>query len=281
MTHRMLSKNSASSRAIPVQKLIKDVEADPYVPLVWGKNQAGMQAFEEFTGEDRETLIARWNYDCRYALDSAREYAKFKEVGVHKQIINRILEPFSHITVVCSGTEWSNFLGLRDHEAAEPHIQILAREIRKCLENDPIQDLKPGQWHLPFIDDKAKEEAWDRAIAGTDHTSNPHTNDALYERYILKLSVARCASTSYKTVEGSDMTLEKAIEIHDKLVGSTPLHASPAEHVAYADQFIYEQKYIISGTDREETLLIWERKKLHGNFEGFCQYRKTLPNENL
>jgi len=268
----MLSKNSASSRAIPVQKLIKDVEADPYVPLVWGKNQAGMQAFEEFTGEDREILIARWNYDCRYALDSAREYAKFKEVGVHKQIINRILEPFSHITVVCSGTEWSNFLGLRDHEAAEPHIQILAREIRKCLENDPIQDLKPGKWHLPFIDDKAKEEAWDRALAGTDHTSNPYTNDALYERNILKLSVARCASTSYKTVEGFDMTLEKAIEIHDKLVGSTPLHASPAEHVAYADEWFPNFNWG-DGT--------WDKPNYHGNFIGFCQYRKTLPNENL
>jgi hypothetical protein len=243
MTHRMLSKNSASSRAIPVEKLIKDVIADPYIPLVWGKNQTGMQAFSFLEGEELETAQAIWEAAMHDAVRSATGLAAVK---AHKQIVNRILEPFSHITVLCSGTEWSNFLGLRDHSAAEPHIQILAREIRKCLENDPIQDLKPGEWHLPFVDRTQIKDP-------------------------IKLSVARCASTSYKTVDGFDMTLEKAIEIHDKLIGSTPLHASPAEHVAYADHW---GRFFGVGES-------WDKPNYHGNFIGFCQYRKTLPNESL
>lgn len=248
----MLSKNSASSRAIPVEKLIKDIINDPYIPLVWGKNQTGMQAFSFLEGEELETAQAIWQAAMHDAVRSATGLAAVK---AHKQIVNRILEPFSHITVLCSGTEWSNFLGLRDHPAAEPHIQILAREIRRCLENDPIQDLEPGQWHMPFTDYNPK-------LAIT----------RLAQNDFLKLSVARCASTSYKTVEGFDMTLNKAIEIHDKLVGSTPLHASPAEHVAYADEWI---------EGNEVNSPEWGEPELHGNFEGFCQYRKTLPNENL
>lgn len=271
MTHRMLSKNSASSRAIPVSKLIKDVEADPYIPLVWGKNQAGMQAYEEcvskvdidvFSEDDGWTVAAvsreeAWLEGMKDAMLRAK---RFDNAGYHKQIINRILEPYAHITVVCSGTEWSNFLGLRDHSAAEPHIQILAAQIRDCLESDPIQDLEPGQWHLPFIDNEFFEINSDSKIKIIDKT--------VYNA--IKLAVARCASTSYKTVEGFDMTLEKAIEIHDKLVGSIPLHASPCEHVAYADQW-----------SEEEDDEYWHRPDLHGNFVGFCQYRKTLPNESL
>lgn len=84
----------------------------------------------------------------------------------------------------------------------------------------------------------------------------------------IKLSVARCASTSYKTVDGFDMTLERAQAIFDKLVNSKPIHASPLEHVAQADQVTLPFKE-------------WEHPEQHGNFIGFRQYRKSLPNEYL
>jgi hypothetical protein len=271
MTHRVMSRNAASSRAIPVAKLIQDVIDDPFVPLHWGANQKGMQADQECDAaisnwtqwgmgpvltNERAWLLAR---DAAVAAASA-----FSKAGYHKQIVNRILEPYAHITVVVSSTEWSNFLALRDHKDAEPHIQILAREVRKELDReDNIQTLEPGEWHLPFVDEGD--------FYGTQKGKFIDFEEAL--QLAIKKSVACCASTSYKTVDGFDMTLEKAIELHDKLVGSAPLHASPAEHVAQADE--WEVYADLTGK------VGWQNDIQHGNFEGFRQYRKMLPNECL
>lgn len=263
MTHRVFSRNAASSRAIPVSKLIQDVMDDPYVPLHWGKNQKGMQAAEEHDAlvkfrNDEVTRDVAW---LRYRDTAVRAAKQFADAGYHKQIVNRLLEPFAHITVVVSGTEWSNFLALRDHPDAEPHIQVLAREVRRCLDEDPVQDLLPGQWHLPFVTENDKDGIVFDLGAGADYTDGFNTA-------AIKLAVARCASTSYKTVDGFDMTMEKAADLHDKLVGSAPLHASPCEHVAFAD-------HLNKGGEAGR----WSRPDLHGNFDGFCQYRKTIPNE--
>ncbi|MER9436721.1 FAD-dependent thymidylate synthase [Mesorhizobium sp. M0618] len=256
MTHRQLSRNAASSRAIPVAKLIQDVMDDPYVPLHWGKNQKGMQANEELTGSDRETAEYIWLSAMEDAVGRAKA---INSLSAHKQIVNRLLEPFAHITVLVSATEWSNFRALREHKDAEPHIQILAQEIGKELDReDNIQTLEPGSWHLPFV---TGEDA-------TELVTSRIMPDALEDA--IKLSVSRCASTSYKTVDGFDMTLEKAIELHDKLVGAAPLHASPAEHVAQADSW----EMGAYGSP-------WTRSDQHGNFVGFRQYRKMLPNECL
>jgi hypothetical protein len=271
MTHRVTSRNAASSRAIPVKKLIQDVVDDPFVPLHWGMNQKGMQGGDELTGDELSTAKNLWFAAANDALYRARDLAA---TNAHKQIVNRLLEPFAHITVVVSSTEWSNFLALRDHPAAEPHIQILAREVRKELDReDNIQILEPGDWHLPFV---SVEDALklDRMYAAND----PLVPNPL--QAAIKKSVACCASTSYKTVDGFDMTLEKAIELHDKLVGSAPLHASPAEHVAQADELCDERVFDYEGhwIGDEKS---WQKPELHGNFDGFIQYRKMLPNECL
>jgi len=270
MTHRQFSRNAASSRAMPVAKMIQDVMDNPFIPVHWGKNQKGMQADEEcdemvtLPGDEdcpnTDLIFSReeaWLYDRDKAVKMARA---FSDAGYHKQIVNRLLEPFAHITVVVSSTEWSNFLALRDHPDAEPHIAMLAREVRKELDReDNIQYLKPGEWHLPFVDLGNSE-----ARLGGDGPSHGEVSASI------KMAVACCASTSYKTVDGFDMTLEKAIWLHDKLVGSSPLHASPAEHIAQADEY--------DGLlDRPG----WEHEHEHGNFEGFRQYRKMLPNECL
>ena len=259
-----LSRNAASSRAIPVKKLIQDVISDPAIPIFWGKNQPGMQAAEEtddlvalpvpavLRGNPLVDREAAW----LAARDMAVKFAKaYEESGYHKQIVNRLLEPFSHITVLVSATEWDNFLELRDHPDAEPHIQMLAREIRKCLEDEStIQTLQPGEWHLPFIDIVE--------VAGL---------VSLEDR--IKLSAARCASTSYKTVDGFDMTLERAQAIFDKLVTSKPIHASPLEHVAQADDWVSYDKADRPWANSE---FGWANSAQHGNFEGFRQYRHML-----
>ena len=268
MTHRVFSRNSASSRAIPVKKLIDDVVRDPAMPIFWGKNQPGMQAGEEHNepvwivsqdfdpenycapNDHKMTREAAWLVARDYAVSMA---TRFADAGYHKQIVNRLLEPFAHITVLISATEWSNFLELRDHPDAEPHIQMLAREIRKCLERtDDIQDLEPGEWHMPFVGD----------------VDDP--SETLTTLDFIKLSVARCASTSYRTTDGFDMTLERAAAIYDKLITSKPMHCSPAEHQAVADQ-----RTAAPWGDAGRRLL-WENPEQHGNFEGFCQYRHML-----
>lgn len=249
MTHRALSKNAGSSRAIPVKKIIDSILYDTAMPIHWGANQRGMQADEEcnepVNGLSREEA---WMMARDYAISIARDY---DAAGYHKQIVNRILEPYMHITVVVSGTEWDNFLELRTHKDAEPHFQMLARAIEGCLTEAPVQLLQPGEWHLPFIDQ-----------------SELYMMDLETAK---KISVACCASTSYKTVDGFDMTKAKAEDIFHKLVTSKPLHASPLEHVAQADLFYpaHENDY---GWQRER----WEHPEQHANFVGFRQYRHQL-----
>lgn len=287
MTHRVFSRNAASSRAIPVEKLIDDILRDPAMPIYWGKNQRGMQALEECNapvelGEEMAvTGIGEYPVPKTLtreeawleARDRAIEVARaFDAAGYHKQVVNRLLEPFAHITVVVSSTEWDNFLELRDHPDAEPHIRMLAREIRKCLEDEStVQTLMPGEWHLPFVRDE------DRFIevAEQDVDHYPHEQEIVVTNFVnrevaigdlIKLSVARCASTSYKTVEGFDMTLERAKKLHDKLLAAEPIHASPAEHVARADDW--------------EPIIGWLCPEHHGNFVGFCQYRKQIESDN-
>ena len=136
------------------------------------------------------------------AIDMAEAFSK---AGYHKQIVNRLLEPFSHITVVVTGTQWSNFLTLGDHPDAEPHIQILAKRVREALDSAEVQILERGQWHLPFVTKDELREA------------NHGPSQTPKYGWLKKLSVARCASTSYKTVDGFDMTFERAEQLYDKL----------------------------------------------------------------
>lgn len=252
MTHRVFSRNAASSRAIPVSKLIEDVITDPFMPLFWGSNQKGMQAGEETNTQlwIRHNSLTReeaWAQLMWQAIDMADAYLV---AGYHKQIVNRLLEPFAHITVVVTGTQWSNFLALRDHSDAEPHIQILAQRVREALDSAEIHTLEPGMWHLPFV----STEEWIKWF---------HKGEELK-----KLSVARCASTSFKTVEGFDMTFEQATRIYEKLLGQ-PMHASPFEHQAQADSQYHGH--------RENK---WQRPKLGGNLGlGWIQLRKTIPGE--
>src|SRR5574343_695621 len=95
-THRMFSRNASSSRAIPTAKLIKQTRSNPVMPVFWGKNQAGMQAREEMGLNAKLNAIEEWQNAAINAADSAEYMTK---IGCHKQIVNRILEPFLPINV--------------------------------------------------------------------------------------------------------------------------------------------------------------------------------------
>lgn len=266
MTHRMFSRNASSSRAIPVKRMIEDILRDPAMPMHWGKNESGMQAREQHTAsvimmdriDGQAVSFSRenaWLEAMSRAIDAARD---FHEAGYHKQIVNRLLEPFAHINVVVSSATWNNFFALRQHEDAQPEMRTLADAMWWAMRNSQSKLLKPGEWHLPYV-----------TLA--DMMAYEDNNPAW-----IKLSVARCARVSYLTHEGKQPLPEQDLELYDRLIGSVPLHASPAEHQATPDGLTegYEGPY------GEWRVGGWQNAHQHGNFKGWRQYRKMLPNEN-
>ncbi|QIG75685.1 thymidylate synthase protein [Rhizobium phage RHph_Y2_11] len=262
MTHRVFSRNARSSRAVPVATMLKEIRETPFVPWHWGANQKGMQAGAECTARVTIGEKTMWNHAAwLQARDHAVQVAEaFSDAGYHKQIANRLIEPFSFIDTLITSTSWANFLHLRDHEAAEPHFQDLAAMFREAIEGAEYQSLEPGQWHLPYAatqDDVAMVEDYLEPYPETTHP----TVD-----YLKKLSVARCARISYAPFDG-DASIEKELERYELLVGSSPLHASPAEHQATPDVFSDEWGE-------------FDEPQLAGNLgSGWIQYRKTLPGE--
>lgn len=245
MTHRVFSRNASSSRAIPVERLIKDVIEDPVYPSFWGKNQPGMQAVREVEGGEKLQLIDIWNEARKEAVHRAEIMAKLQ---AHKQIVNRLLEPFCHINVVVTATEWENFFALRCHKDAQPEMRILADAIRLEMAASVPKLLRVGEWHTPYVEmdpEYMLEKSWEQAI---------------------KLSVARCARVSYLTQEGKTPNIEEDLKLYERLVGGVPIHASPAEHQAMPDK-----KYQGAFDGGE-----WINPRLHGNFTGHIQYRKQL-----
>lgn len=219
MTHRAFSRNSSSSRAIPIKRLIAYTLKDPAVPTYWGSNKPGMQAGKELTGWSLFWAKFAWHGAKHAAVFAAR---LLSWAGVHKQIANRVLEPFSHITVLVTSTEWGNFLELRDHPDAQPEIRVLAKAIREALEGSLPRRKRMGQWHLPYI----SFEDWVTAMR------MPKDDDMVAGEIVRRVSVARCARVSYKTHDGKPTKLEDDLALFDKLIVAEPLHASPAEHQA-------------------------------------------------
>lgn len=241
MTHRVFSRNASSSRAIPIRKMLAYVWNNPAVPVYWGANQAGMQARAELEGFRLWLAKQVWRKSRLLAIGTAWSLDK---IGMHKQIANRVLEPWGHITVVVTATEYANWFVLRTHPDAQPEIRELAIQMEYLYRSNTPREIGPGEWHVPFVREH------ERALPVEDQ---------------IKISVARCARTSYFTHDDKETTIEADIALHDKLVVSQPMHASPAEHQARPDSFVFES---------------WSNPGLHGNFIGFIQYRKTIPGEN-
>lgn len=195
MTHRVLSKNSASSRAIPAKKMRENIRTEPATPEWWGKNQSGMQAETQLESFDRSNAQGLWARGLEFAVEL---HKSLETAGLHKQIANRVLEPWMHITVLISGTAWDNFFALRAHPAAQPEFQVLAYRMLDCYLKSVPQKLDWGQWHVPFED---------RMPEGVDLKTK------------LKIATARAARLSYLTFEG-EINVEKDIQLHDSLVSN-------------------------------------------------------------
>ena len=267
-THRVFSRNSASSRAIPIAKQLRRVLEDPYVPIEFGSNQPGMQAGPPLEGPKREAAEREWLRARDDAvrrvlglvsdptalagdddLDAAllRVEAAIREksqpeawLNVHKQVANRLLEPFMWHTVIVTATEWENFWNLRCHPDAQPEIRLVAETMRDVAEASEPAELAEDEWHLPLVRPE-------------DRTQVASTED------LIKISAGRCARVSYLTHAG-ERDLGADIQLHDRLLESG--HMSPLEHPA-----------------RPLTAAELEESEWSGNFRGWFSYRKSIRGE--
>lgn len=241
MTHRVFSRNASSSRAIPTAKLSA---GEIYVPD-FRENKAGMQPGAYLDDAAQRDAADLWSAAANTCLNTARQLSDKDGLNVHKQWTNRMLEWFGHINVIVSATDFDNFIGLREEldDAANPmaqdEIYFQATGIRDLLASHEPTLLKQGEWHLPFM---LREEA----------------EMTIKDR--LRISAARCAGISYETVDGQPMTIERAEKVCGKLLTARRVHASPFEH---------------QGTPDPRN----EAPHLHGNFDGWVQHRKLIPNE--
>jgi thymidylate synthase ThyX len=252
-THRMFSRNSASSRAIPVEKMINRVLTDPFIPVYWGKNQKGMQAEEELTEDLRLAAEETWL--------AARDHAVYRvnqmlALGIHKQIANRLLEPWLYHTAIVTATEWDNFWGLRCNKDAQPEIRKAADLMRAAYDASPPSPVNYGDWHLPLVE--------------PDEAFNLQANGMSIED-VCRMSVGRCARVSYLTHDG--VRDPKAdVELCERLAKSG--HMSPLEHVARP--MTWEEAYALhyASAGRRDPF-----SEFRGNFRGWVQMRKLLPYE--
>ncbi len=265
-THRMFSRNSASSRAIPVEKQLLRVLDDPFIPAYWGVNQSGMQAAAELSEDEAPQAVEAWLQSRDYAVlgavaliggldqlkdaDLQERIKSMKEdlgyqgdalkTPLHKQIANRLLEPFMWHTIIVTATDWSNFFALRANPQAQPEIQKAAYMMKAAYAEHEPSLLRDREWHLPLI--------------------QPDEYDNIELDELKKISVGRCARVSYLTHDGV-RDPEKDIQLHDSLMKSG--HMSPFEHVARPM------------TDEE-----FANSHYSGNFRGWHQYRKDIPRED-
>jgi hypothetical protein len=236
-THRMFSRNAASMRAIPTKRIISAVKAEAYEPE-WLSNKAGMQGGEPIKHPRLAKVV--WQVAL---LTSAFFVTLLARLGLHKQVVNRLLSPWSYTKVVVTGTDeaWANFLALRAEPHADPALQRVARAAAYALAHSTPRVLQLGEWHLPY---------WHQT--STRGPSGP-------KQGIIQ-SVARCARVSYATFDAPETisSFEKDLDLYKKLLENDPKHSSPAEHQACA----------VLSADQG------------GNLgPGWMQYRKTLASE--
>ena len=262
MTHRMFSRGASSSRAVPINKTIEQVRDDPAMPIHWGKNKAGMQASEQIEGTDPADL---WYYCANTACEGA---VNLQAIGLHKQVVNRVLEPYQFIHVILTATEWDNFFALRLHPDAQPEMQELAKVIKIAMKQALPNFIPVDGWHLPYI---SSDE-----LAGLGFIVDEAT--------LCNVSAARCARVSYLNHDNSNPNIDKDLELARKLEESG--HLSPFEHQATPMEFprltsgvVEEGGKISFSLDDGTTHIDRNQNAWSGNFRGFVQYRQLIFGE--
>jgi hypothetical protein len=272
-THRVFTRSSASSRAIPVAKNLAKIREAPFIPDAFGANQKGMQAGGALEDAEQIRASAYW----KNAMDDATKWAgKLAEVGVHKQWANRLAETFAWHTAIITSTEWPNWDNLRCNSKASPEIRVLAEMMRTVRNESKPNSLSQGEWHTPLVsfDDEVLAE------------SVPNKGKYFFPQ----ISCGRCARVSYLTHDGR-RDFSEDLGLFRRLSASG--HRAPLEHAARPmtiDELGLFQQPIVMWDEATEswsptTAVVHgqERNTRHflGNIEGWVQYRKLIPGEDV
>lgn len=268
-THRVFSRNSASSRAIPVTKTIARVADDPAFPEVWASEQKGMQGGSPLDGSDlfeAQRLFRDVHHYTVQRVNTYLDHHPITEDGqqrLHKSLVNRLLEPFMWHTIIVTSSEWDNFWVQRCSPLAQPEMRLLAEAMKSAYDASTPQRLVWGQWHLPYID----SEDW-TAIAALAATTEAR------EALARKISAARCARVSYLTHDGRRDITEDIRMFDQTLMAADPKHWSPLEHIATP----MRQTGRGYGTMPGQSISGWEWSAIEaGAAEGLCRVELDLP----
>jgi thymidylate synthase ThyX len=245
-THRVFSRNSASSRAIPLNRQLERVREDLAMPLKFPAEQPGMSGWDEVL----DVGLAREEWQMA-AFDAANHAEALGALGVHKSVVNRLLEPFMWHIVVVTATSYGNFFGLRVNPGAQPEIHLAAGLMESLFLDSAPTKLNDGEWHLPFIQEDEQDMPNDIAV---------------------KVSAARCARVSYLTHNGV-RDYEQDVQLYDKLTSARPMHASPLEHVATPYHDNVDEVIVVSRPSGRTKVLKLPR---YGNFIGWHSHRMDV-----
>lgn len=277
-THNMVTKNSASSRAVPILANIEYIKNNTAFPVHWGKNQSGMVAEAELPKEVQEQAKQIWEN----ARDDAIKHATaLAELGVHKQLTNRLIENFSYQKAILTATEWDNFFWLRADKDAQPEIRELAEKMMQAYNHAQADILFEGEWHLPYIDTMRNDKG------DLEYFSN---GAKLTLEEAQKISASCCAQVSYRKADDS---LDKAIKVFNMLNIDNPdensrPHSSPTAHqatpIVYGtnwDNLMLKLKLFFGkGLPKGITHMKSDGSLWSANFKDFIQYRHLIPNES-
>ena len=290
-THAMLCKNAESSRAVPIKKRIEQIRTNPYVPIHWGSNQAGMVAggeIDEPVDLDMSGICDRDDAWHITALKVADLMKSWDDAGYHKQIVNRIGEAFTTVKGVITATEWDNFWHLRRAPDADPAIKELAdcmwKAKREVEEKGLVEILKAGEWHTPYVKTLRepalgrrlylKEVDIDKVGYGLNVVDAGIFYKEIYLEEALKTSAVACGQVSFRKLDTSEETVER---VWNRLMGGSAVHASVTQHQGtpieyYKDDERRGWQEGISHLDRQGNL--WSAQ-----FKHWIMFRKTIPNE--
>lgn len=279
-THKMLEKNSSSSRAIPIIKMIEQIESNMVIPLYWGKAKSGMQADGELDVVDIESCNGTWNNAFSYSSSVTKSLSL---IGLHKQTANRLLEPFQMMKTVITGTDWANFFNLRIHPDAQPEFCMLAYKMYQAMQESTPKLLRSGEWHLPFVDCTRDFDGRIQYVARVDDEYIELTLEEAQH-----ISASCTAQTSYRK---SDDSLEKADKVFDMLINAEVIHSSPFGHLATPvekEKEIENSDYLTIGfINKIGDPSTWQEGVTHmnkkgvlcsGNLTGWISYRHLIPN---
>jgi len=273
------SKNSSSSRAVPVNNFLETIESMPFIPSFLQKNKSGMQSTEDLSEVEKKKVVKLIKNHLKATSKLIRTLSDKEGLNLHKQFVNRYSEVFQYMNTVITGSEWDSklgtFLKLRNHQDAEPHFHELAKCIQLAYNNSKPELLLPGEWHLPFVDSQRDDSG--KLIYSICNQETLTVNEVTLEE-AKKISASCCAQISYRK---EDNSLDKANDIFDRLIYSDPEHSSPLEHQGTPIDYNLlkddsKKAFDIIGITHMDRLYnLWS-----ANFKGWVMYRKELEQLN-